>query len=69
MIKLYDRVQIKTNGVVGSVIDISGKGVYTVESEHREIKNGAYPSKWPLYDCHVDDLSLIDDVVEPVIGE
>ena len=67
MIKLFDRVKIKSSGVIGFVVDISVNGIYTVESESHEIGEGAYPAKWPLYDCDVSDLSLVNDMQEPII--
>lgn len=60
MIKLFDLVQIKANGVIGTVVDISDNGVFVVESKQQEAKTGAYAGKWPLYDCYENDLILVE---------
>lgn len=58
--KLFDHVKIKSSGVTGIIVDISG-GRFTVESD-RERKDGddsGYPGRWPLYTCSADELEPI----------
>ena len=62
-IELYDRVKIKSNGVVGTVVDVaelaSGK-LYTVESDTKGIREDAIiPSEWALYHCGKDDIEKL----------
>lgn len=68
MIQLFDLVQIKTNGVIGTVVDISENGVFVVESRDREAKAGAYVGEWPLYDCLENDLIPVKLPPEQVVA-
>jgi hypothetical protein len=59
MIKEFDHVRIKKNGVTGIVVDIldrsNGERYYSVEDDIE--KDG----DWPIYGCYEDDLEKIDD--------
>ena len=49
MFEEYERVIIKSSGVVGDIVDkriVDGQAVYIVEADQRN-ENGDYP----LYDC------------------
>ncbi|MBR4080230.1 MAG: hypothetical protein IKK21_00385 [Clostridia bacterium] len=63
MIDLFDRVKIKKNGVIGTVVDVaaleSGK-LYTVESDTEGKREDAlFPSAWPLYHCKEEDIEKL----------
>ena len=68
MIQLFDLVQIKTNGVIGTVVDIYENGVFVVESKEQEAKTGAYSGKWTLYDCYERDLILVEVPSEQTVA-
>lgn len=63
--KLFDRVQINSNGVIGDIVDVStgdnGETIYTVQSSKRGYVNDpdAYTGDFPLYDCTKDQLTII----------
>lgn len=64
MICDYDKVRIKTTGIIGKVIDIyvtKGETVYIVESTEKGV-SGGYGSKssWKLFDCTEDELEKLD---------
>lgn len=53
MFKLYDNVRIISNGITGTIVDIStinGKTNYVVESNTSNVSEG-YGGKWKLFDC------------------
>ncbi len=61
--KLYDNVKIHKNGIIGQIIDIAELNsvtVYTVESNTADkLDDADYPSKWPLYNCKEDEISIM----------
>lgn len=61
MFELYDKVKIKANMIVGTIVDISsidGKINYVVESDAEYVTNG-YGGKWKLFDCSENDIEKI----------
>lgn len=66
MIREYDRVKIKTSGIVGEVIDIyqtgNGKTMYTVESEKKGAVGGRVNSpEWELFRCEEKELERLHE--------
>lgn len=63
MFELNDTVKIKSNGIEGTVIDVSenaaGAAKYIVESNKKGDVPGAYGGDWALFDCLDSDLILI----------
>lgn len=63
MFMLNDTVIIKSNGVEGTVIDVSesdaGTAKYIVESNKKGNFPGSYGGDWPLFDCVDADLVLV----------
>ncbi len=58
MFEIYDNVRIKSNGVIGTIVDIStvnGNTNYVVESSTENISVG-YGGKWKLFDCGESDI-------------
>ncbi len=54
MFELFEVVRIKSNGVIGTIVDkteINGKVRYIVESDSKGEFEGAYGGEWPLFDC------------------
>jgi len=58
MIREYDHVRIKKNGMTGQVVDIrnTDKTYYLVET-CTETENG--DNVWDLYDCTQDEIEAI----------
>lgn len=60
---LNDTVIIKSNGVEGTVIDVSendaGTAKYIVESNKKGSIPAAYGGDWALFDCVDADLVLV----------
>lgn len=69
MYSLNDKVKILSNGVSGTIVDISlvnGKRMYVVESDVPNVAGG-YGGIWKLFDCSESDLKLglpIDDTLD-----
>ena len=63
MIGEFDRVKIRSSGIVGQVVDIysvNGETFYTVESEERDVPGGFGPDgEYKLFDCRLQDLIKI----------
>lgn len=58
MFELYDKVKIKSNMVVGTIVDksdINGKTNYVVESDKKGTVGG-YGGEWKLYDCNENEI-------------
>lgn len=61
MFELYEEVRIKSNMVIGTIVDISninGHLNYIVESNTKNISDG-YGGDWKLFDCSKDDIEKI----------
>ena len=61
MYKLFDKVKIKYNSIVGTIVDISGADndkKYVVESD-TENTLGGYGGRWKLYDCAENEIEKI----------
>lgn len=58
--ELFDHVKIKSSGVTGIIVDITGSR-FTVESdqERKAGDDSGYPGRWPLYTCSEDELEPI----------
>lgn len=58
--ELFDHVRIKSSGVTGIIVDITGSR-FTVESdqERKDGDDSGYPGRWPLYTCSADELEPI----------
>ncbi len=63
MIKEYDKVRIKGNGIAGQVIDIytvGGVTYYTVESEEKGVPGGrGDDDSWKLFNCTEEELEKL----------
>lgn len=62
--KLYSKVRIKSEKVIGTVVDVSTvnhKRLCTVESDTKGPVKGHDGGDWPLYDCEESDLEVISD--------
>ena len=58
MLKINDVVRIKSEGISGTIVDIStinGKTNYVVESNIADV-TGGYGGKWKLFDCSESEL-------------
>ena len=58
MFELYDKVKIKSNMVVGTIVDKSNIDVktnYVVESDTKGTAGG-YGGEWKLYDCNENEI-------------
>ena len=58
MFELGDKVRIKYNSVIGTVVDITtvnGALLVTVESDVRGT-SGGYGGEWKMYDCTEQDI-------------
>lgn len=58
MFELYDKVKIKSNSIVGTIVDksdINGKTNYVVESDTKGTVGG-YGCEWKLYDCNENEI-------------
>ena len=61
MFKMHDEVRIKSNGAIGTIIDIDSKGMVTVEGHKGETLDGSvYGDEFPLYYVNPDDLAKVD---------
>lgn len=61
MFELYDKVEIISNGIVGTIIDISnvnGQINYVVESNTKHCDEG-YGGCWKLFDCSESEIKKI----------
>ena len=59
MFDLFDVVKIKSNGIVGTIIDktmIKDKIQYIVENNVEGKIDGAYGGNWAEFDCQDEDL-------------
>ncbi|MBR3623028.1 MAG: hypothetical protein IKN43_06745 [Selenomonadaceae bacterium] len=59
MFELFDTVKIKSNGIIGTIIDkteINGKARYIVENDTKGEIAGAYGGNWAEFDCLDEDL-------------
>ena len=59
MFDLFDVVRIKSNGIVGTIIDktiLNNKARYIVENNTKGEIPGAYGGAWAEFDCSDDDL-------------
>lgn len=62
-IREFDKVKIKSSGIVGTVVDIhttNGEKVFVVESDQKGVPGG-YGSwdSWKLFDCEEDELERL----------
>ena len=61
MFKLYEKVKIKSNGIIGTIVDISiidKNANYVVESDEKDVSDG-YGGKWKLFDCSEEEIESI----------
>lgn len=61
MFSLYDKVRIKSNDLIGTIVDISvinGKNIYIIESDTPDIQEG-YGGKWKLFDCSLEEIESV----------
>ena len=61
MFELYEKVRIKSNMVIGTIVDISninGRLNYVVESDEKNFSEG-YGGSWKLFDCNKDEIEKI----------
>ncbi|WP_440447735.1 hypothetical protein [Ruminococcus sp.] len=61
MFELYEKVKIKSNNIIGIIVDIAtvnGKDIYTVESSEKNISDG-YGGEWKLFSCTFDEIEKI----------
>ena len=62
MMKLYDEVRVKTNGAIGTVVDIDEEGMLTIEGHKGETQdNAVYGKEYPLYYVSPEDVEKTDD--------
>ena len=64
MFELNDKVKIKWNIIIGTIIDkssINGKTNYVIESDTKETAGG-YGGKWKLYDCNENEIEKMTDI-------
>ena len=63
MINEYDHVRIKTNGIVGEVVDIyvdNAKTIFIVESDEKGVTGGyGENDSWKLFWCLEEQLEKI----------
>lgn len=60
--KLYDHVEIKTNGIRGIIVDISGdKFTIEADEERKPDDNNGYPGRWPLYTCSLEEIESMEE--------
>lgn len=64
MFELYERVRIKKNNLIGTIVDISeaddGK-TFIVESDVKGKRNDGYGGDYPLYWCKEDEILKVTD--------
>ena len=61
MFELCDKVKIRSNDIVGTIVDISnidGHNIYIVESDVANALGG-YGGVWKLFDCYEDDIEKV----------
>lgn len=61
MFELYEKVKIKSSGIVGTIIDISiinDSANYVVESDKKNVTDG-YGGDWKLFDCSEEEIEKI----------
>ena len=64
MINLFDKVKIKSENLVGTIVDISddkGRTMYIVESDTEGEIEGKCGGIFPLYDCYEEDIEKIKE--------
>lgn len=60
MMELFDHVKIKSTGISGVIVDISGENlVVESDDERKQGDDSGYPGRWALYTCSVDDVEPI----------
>lgn len=62
MFKLYDRVRIKKNDLIGTIVDISeseDETTFIVESNVKGRRDDGYGGDYPLYWCNEDDITEV----------
>lgn len=62
MINLFDKVLIKSENLIGTVVDIrdgSGKTVFTVESDAEGEIDGRDGGIFPLFDCLENEIESV----------
>lgn len=62
MINLFDKVLIKSENLIGTVVDIrdsSGKTVFTVESDTEGEIDGRDGGIFPLFDCLESEIESV----------
>ena len=61
MFEIYDKVRIKQNNIIGTIVDVSSINsvtTYIVESDVKYTSDG-YGDKWKLYDSTADDIEKV----------
>ena len=59
--KEYDKVRIKSTGIIGTIVSITSSDaekVYTVESDTPDLTDG-YGGKWRLFDCREAEIESV----------
>lgn len=71
MFSLNDKVLIKNNGIIGTVVNVSednGAPLYVVESD-TPYSEGGYGGKWKLYDCRAEEIASAESMgTDGVLG-
>lgn len=60
--RLNDTVRIKSENIIGTIVDISyrnGKTHYVVESGKKGALPGHDGGEWPLFDCGREDIETV----------
>ena len=63
MFDLYDKVNIKKNGISGVVVDVYNVGEtkhYTVEADEKTDKAEGYGGAYPIFDCTADEIEIVE---------
>lgn len=63
MFKEYEKVRIKSSGIIGDIVDKTvhnGVAKYIVESDEEHPGIEGYGETFPLFDCIDDDLELVE---------
>lgn len=61
MIKLFEKVKIKSKNLIGTIVDIrnsDGKTIFMVESDTPNVEGG-YGGEWKLFDCLEEEIEEI----------
>lgn len=62
-IKEFEKVKIKTSGIIGTVVDIhvtDGEQIFIVESQDKGVPGGYGPAEdWKLFDCLENEIEKI----------